>query len=58
MKEPENPTRNIVWINHKLETTTGPENDFWYDRLLDLKAEYDDQNGAQLEAMNGGDLHV
>ena len=35
-----------------------PENDFWYDRLLDLKAEYDDQNGAQLEAMNGGEQHA
>lgn len=40
-------------IIEKMETTTGAEQDFWYDRYYDLKAEADDQRGAALEAMNG-----
>ena len=41
-------------IKTNMETTTGAEQDFWYDRWLDLQSEYDDQNNAALELMNEG----
>lgn len=45
---------NINLIKEKMETTTGAEQDFWYDRYYDLRSEAADQEQAALETMNEG----
>ena len=46
-------------VQRKMQTTTGDEQDFWYDRYYDLCAERDNQMGEALNLMNqGSERHV
>ena len=41
-------------VQRKMQTTTGEEQDFWYDRYYDLCANAQDINSSALEIMNAG----
>ena len=41
-------------VQRKMQTTTGDEQDFWYDRYYDLCANAQDINSSALEIMNKG----